>query len=70
MIMNESDYERRLATGLEECVKVWNRATDEGRDVDPREVAHIGDILRGVVAVVPWVDVDPSGVKGPPYLES
>jgi hypothetical protein len=63
-----TEYERRLATALEECITVWKRADGEGRDVYPTEVAGIGDIIRGVVARVPWVEVDPAGVQGPPYI--
>lgn len=62
-----AEYDRRLATALEECITVYNRAINEGRNVFPMEVACIGDIIRGKLVRVPWVDVDPTGVQGPPY---
>jgi hypothetical protein len=64
----EAEYERRLATALEECITVYNRALSEDRNVYVEEVAAIGDIIRGKLARVPWVDVDTTGVQGPPYL--
>lgn len=64
------DYERRLATALEECIEVYNRAISEDRNIYVEEVAGIGDIIRGKLARVPWVDVDVTGVQGPPYKVS
>jgi hypothetical protein len=66
-----AEYERRLATALQECIDVWNRAhSRENRSVYPSEVADIGDIIRGRLARVPWVEVDVTGVQGPPYISS
>ena len=64
-----TEYERRLATALEECITVWKRAHSEGRDVYLHEVAGIGDIIRGVLARVPWgVEVDTASIQGPPAI--
>ena len=63
-----AEYERRLATALEECITVWNRANDQGRDVFLYEVAAIGDVIRGFSARVPWVEVDVAPIQGPPAI--
>jgi hypothetical protein len=63
-----AEYERRLATALEECITVWNRAHKDNRHVYLEEVAHIGDLIRGVSARVPWVEVDVAPIQGPPAI--
>lgn len=65
-----AEYERRLADALSECITIWSRAHAANRHVYLEEVAGIGDIIRGRLARVPWVEVDVTGVQGPPYKVS